>query len=144
MNHKEAFTLIVKSQGSGPRSRPAIEAFLEKSLERFWAGEAEDEVVQSVGQDGRFGFLLSPQPIRGGGASRRSGFSSSVKSAAFMAELQTSGVRCGICGGLVHRNSISADHVIRRADGGNNSAGNAQVSHPYCNSGYKERLAAVG
>lgn len=71
MNHKEAFTLIVKSQGAGPRSRPAIEAFLENSLERFWAGDSEDEVVQAVGRDGRFGFLLSPQPIRGDGTPRR-------------------------------------------------------------------------
>lgn len=82
-------------------------------------------------------FLLSPQPIRGGGSARRTTFSSSVKSAAFMSELQQSGIRCGICGGLVHRNSISSDHVVRRADGGDNSARNAQVSHPYCNSGYK-------
>lgn len=137
MNHKEAFTLIVKSQGSGPRSRPAIEAFLERALENFWSGESEDKVVQSVGQDTRFGFLLSPQPIRGGGTQRRTSFSSSVKSAAFMSELQQSGVRCGICSGLVHRNSISADHVVRRADGGDNSSKNAQVSHPYCNSTYK-------
>ncbi len=144
MNHKEAFTLIVKSQGAGHRSRPAIEAFLEKSLERFWSGDSEDEVVQAVGKDSRFGFLLSPQPIRGDGTSRRTSFSSSVKSAAFMTELHSSGVRCGMCGGLVHRNSMSSDHVTRRADGGDNSARNAQVTHPYCNSGYKERLAAVG
>jgi len=137
MNHKEAFTLIVKSQGSGPRSRPAIEAFLERALEQFWAGETEEEVVQSVGGDNRFAFLLSPQPVRGDGTRRRRTFSSSVKSAVFMTELQQSGVRCGICGGLVHRNSISADHVIRTADGGDNSARNAQVSHPYCNSTYK-------
>ncbi|WP_367955886.1 HNH endonuclease [Aquibium pacificus] len=54
-----------------------------------------------------------------------------------MSELHQSGVRCGICRGLVHRNSISADHVIRRADGGDNSSRNAQLSHPYCNSAYK-------
>lgn len=144
MTHKEAFTLIVKSQGSGSRSRPAIEAFLERALEGFRSGGSEAEVVQSVAQDSRFRFLLSPQPIRGDGTSRRTSFSTNVKSAAFMTELQVSGIRCGICGGLIHRNSISADHVVRRADGGDNSGGNAQIVHPYCNSGYKERLGATG
>jgi hypothetical protein len=140
MIHKEAFTLLVKSQGSGPRSRPAIEAFLERTLETLWEEGDDEKVVQKVASDTRFGFLMSPQPVRGEGTSARTSFSSSVKSAAYMQNLLSSGVRCGICGGLVHRNSISSDHVQRRADGGNNSANNAQLAHPYCNSGYKERL----
>lgn len=59
MDHKEAFTLIVKSQGAGPRSRPAIESFLERALEEFWKGKTEKEVVQSVAEDTKFRFLLS-------------------------------------------------------------------------------------
>ena len=37
-------------------------------------------------------------------------------------------------------NAISVDHVIRRQDGGDSVPGNAEVRHPYCNTGYKEKV----
>ncbi|WP_430734266.1 HNH endonuclease [Fodinisporobacter ferrooxydans] len=42
-----------------------------------------------------------------------------------------------MCGGYLHKNSISIDHVVRRQDGGTNAADNAQLAHPYCNSSIK-------
>ena len=139
MQHKEAFTLIVKSQGSGSRSRPAIEAFLETIMHGFWDSKTEADILADMKNDSRFRLIASPQPIRGG-SRRGGGFSASVKTAAFVAELATSGVKCGICGTLVHRNSMHSDHVLERADGGGAHSGNAQITHPDCNSGYKTRL----
>lgn len=141
LRHKEAFSLIVTSLGSGGRSRPAMEEFFEKSLEGFWQGKSADEIATEMAQDNRFRFLTAPAPVRGRGSSKK-GFDASAKSAAFIAALQREGVRCGICGGLLHRNSVTTDHVERRADGGGNHWQNGQPSHPYCNSGYKERQAS--
>ncbi|MCC5607453.1 HNH endonuclease [Nostoc sp. CHAB 5834] len=45
--------------------------------------------------------------------------------------------QCKICNGLIHRNSISFDHIQRKADGGLASLDNGQITHPYCNTGYK-------
>ena len=143
MKHKEAFTLVVKALGSGPRSRPALEAFLEMTLKELWAGKSEDEIVAILAADNRFRFLSTPQPVRG--QSRRSkGFDSSAKSAAFITALNDSGVRCSECGGLVHSNSMSVDHAVRLADGGGNNAANARITHPYCNTGYKEQKVSRG
>lgn len=134
--HKEAFTLIVKSQGAGAKSRPALEDFLWLTLDGLWAGKNDPEIIESMSADKRFRFFAAPAPIRGGGDGKKS-FSSSTKSAAFVTELVQNGARCGICTGLLHRNSISTDHIVRKQDGGGAHSGNAQVTHPYCNTSYK-------
>lgn len=45
--------------------------------------------------------------------------------------------KCPICGGYLDTHSTSVDHIVRKADGGNNSKTNAQVTHLYCNTTYK-------
>ena len=45
--------------------------------------------------------------------------------------------KCPICGGYLDNNSISVDHIVRKADGGDNSKLNGQVTHLYCNTTYK-------
>ena len=141
--HKEAFTLIVSNQGAGARSRPALEEFMWLALEGLWVGKNDAEVTAEVATDTRFRFLATPAPIREARGGKRS-FSTSTKSAAFVSELVKNGARCGICGGLMHRNSMTSDHVQRKSDGGGAHSGNAQIAHPYCNTTYKEQLAAAG
>lgn len=135
--HKEAFTLIVKSQGAGHRSRPALEEFMMIALDGLWSGKTDTEIIGGMASDNRFRFFATPAPIREGGTGKRN-FSSSAKSAAFVTELVQSGARCGICDGLLHRNSMTTDHIERKADGGGAHSGNAQITHPYCNTTYKE------
>lgn len=139
MRHKEAITLIVKRQGAGSRSRPAVEDFFGKILEGLWDGKDSAHIIESMGKDNRFSFFTTPAPIREGNGGKSKDFSNSAKSAAFVAELLNTGVRCSVCRGLLHRNSMNTDHIVRKADGGGAHSGNAQVTHPYCNSTYKER-----
>ncbi|WP_338116759.1 HNH endonuclease [Vibrio fluvialis] len=39
---------------------------------------------------------------------------------------------CAHCKGIIHQNSISFDHVIRKQDGGKGSVKNGALMHPYC------------
>ncbi len=135
--HKEAFTLIVKSQGAGAKSRPALEDFLWLTLEGLWAGKNDPEIIEGMSSDKRFRFFATPAPARDGNAGTSHAFSTATKSAAFVIELVHSGVRCALCDGLLHRNSITTDHIVRKQDGGSASGQNAQLSHPYCNTTYK-------
>lgn len=64
-------------------------------------------------------------------------FSANRKSETYISTALQSVVRCGICGGVVHVNSTSIDHIIRKREGGAGSVENGQVTHPYCNTGYK-------
>ncbi|MBB4193358.1 hypothetical protein GGE45_003065 [Rhizobium aethiopicum] len=137
MAHKEAFTLIVKRQGAGIRSRPALEEFMELALQGLWDGKSDTEIIQDMSADNRFSFFATPAPIRESEDSGKRHFNRSVKSATFVTELAQSGVRCGICHGLLHRNSMHTDHIARREEGGSAHSSNAQLSHPYCNTGFK-------
>jgi hypothetical protein len=141
MKHKEAFTLIVKRQGAGARSRPALEAFLELALDGLLAKNSDEQIISLMSDDPRFSFFATPAPIRQPSSRKPKTFDSSAKSAAFVQSLETSGVRCAICDALLHRNSIQSDHIVRQVDGGGHHSANAQVTHPYCNSTYKEQAA---
>lgn len=59
------------------------------------------------------------------------------KSETFISAALQSVVRCAICGGIVHVNSTSVDHILRKKEGGLGLASNGQITHPYCNTGYK-------
>lgn len=62
---------------------------------------------------------------------------SKLKSETFISSALPNAIKCSICGGLIHTNSISMDHIIRKREGGDNNATNVQITHPYCNTGYK-------
>lgn len=64
-------------------------------------------------------------------------FSTEKKSAVYIKEALGKAPRCRICNGLIHRNSISIDHIQRKSDGGTADIDNGQITHPYCNTGYK-------
>lgn len=64
-------------------------------------------------------------------------FSSNKKSAVYIKDAIESAPKCKICSGLIHKNSISIDHIDRKEDGGKAEISNGQITHPYCNTGYK-------
>jgi len=69
-------------------------------------------------------------------------FSAENKTAAFLREAMQNELKCAICGARLHFKSISMDHIVRKQDGGTDLADNMQLTHPYCNSGYKESIVA--
>lgn len=64
-------------------------------------------------------------------------FSKGRKSEVFMVTALETAIRCKICNGYLHQNSISVDHVKRKQDGGIGTVENGQLTHPYCNTTYK-------
>ena len=64
-------------------------------------------------------------------------FTTERKSAIFIKEALDSAVRCNICKGLIHQNSMTFDHITRKEDGGTGDIDNGQIAHPYCNSTVK-------
>lgn len=64
-------------------------------------------------------------------------FNSNRKSETYITAALPGSIKCGICGGIVHINSTSIDHVDRKRLGGLGIASNGQVTHPFCNTGYK-------
>ena len=66
-------------------------------------------------------------------------FTRDTKNAIYLKEALNKELTCAICGARLHFKSISHDHRIRKEDGGMGELENAQLTHPYCNSGFKEK-----
>ena len=94
-------------------------------------GKGETEILQLIQQNYNNLNLAREEDVSS------SDFNSNRKSETYITTALKSVVRCGICGGVVHINSTSVDHVDRRRDGGMGSVENGQITHPYCNTGFK-------
>ena len=64
-------------------------------------------------------------------------FSRETKAAAFIRDALPGSPRCKICNGYLPSRINSIDHIKRKADGGLGTLNNAQLTHPYCNTTFK-------
>ena len=126
---------IVRKYRSAIASYEHIKAFYLECISKLLAGANVDEVVDSINKIPEFSYLIRMP----GDFLETSGneFSRETKSEAFIKEARSGTVKCKICNGYIHKNSISIDHIIRKEDGGLGTLDNAQLTHPYCNSTIK-------
>jgi len=69
----------------------------------------------------------------------RKRFSKTVQAAAVIRDILANRSRCPECGARLPPFSRSKDHVKLQDDGGLGTVDNLQFTHPYCNSGHKQR-----
>lgn len=129
----------VNIHGSGTKAQDPVFRMYSLILDGIRQGSSEDDIVQGLQREQPRLSVLSDSPTQ-----RRRNFASDTKSAAFLREAIDSAPRCRICNARIHSKSISIDHKIRIQDGGVGSVDNAQLTHPYCNTGYKESRLARG
>lgn len=104
-------------------------------IDNIEVGKNEVDLIRALNTDPRFSFLKTDNIHTF--ETEKKEFSRETKSEAFLREALKNPIRCSICGGLVHVNSISIDHINRIEDGGLGVIDNAQITHPYCNTTYK-------
>ncbi|MCT7996773.1 HNH endonuclease [Laspinema sp. C5] len=102
------------------------------------SGNTEEEAIDKIQSTGDFKYLnfdrlSSNQQVETSGQK----FTANKKSEIYIRDALISVLRCKICNGLIHGNSISIDHKQRKQDGGSSAIENGQITHPYCNTGYK-------
>lgn len=95
-----------------------------------------DTAIKEIEKSKKFKFIKLSDG-RQNTESESEDFSREAKSAIFMTEALKNAVRCKICNARIHRNAISIDHIERKQDGGLGTFDNGQLTHPYCNSRYK-------
>src|SRR4029077_6167063 len=101
-------------------------------------GRNDPEIVAALGADERFTFLKAMEASL---TTKRQNFSTDVKSATFLKDALEASVRCKICDCHIHANAMTIDHIQEKRNAGTGSLDNAQVSHPYCNTTYKDLRA---
>jgi len=112
-----------------------ISLFFKRTIELINIGKMLDEAITKLIHEKEYDYLtlMSVKEI----TTTQKDFSTDKKSAIFILEAIQSTPKCKICNGLIHKNSISIDHIQRKEDGGLASIDNAQLTHPYCNTGFK-------
>lgn len=94
-----------------------------------------EETVEKISNSNEYSYLS--KAIKTEEEAKKKKFTRERKSLAFIVESLKNANCCAICGGLLHSNSITIDHIVRKEDGGLGYVDNAQLAHPYCNSTYK-------
>lgn len=128
---KDLVSTIIQRHISGRRTgvHASILEFVVKKLVKAEALKDVD-LVSVAGLEGKI--------VVGAPATSSTDFSDDVKSKAFIASAIKSAQRCSICDGYLDpTKSVSYDHVKEKKAGGIGDVGNCSLTHPYCNTGYK-------
>jgi len=124
---------ILRNYRSADKAYPHITEYYHKIIKKLNEGKDVDNVIDEIMKDS-FDFLTIRQV---GSHGEIDSFSQNTKSSIFIKTALENAIKCNICGGLVPTNSISFDHIIRKQDGGLNTDDNGQITHPYCNTSFK-------
>lgn len=108
-------------------SYPYIKNYFFKIIELLNNGIQKDNVISNILDDPDFKYLTSYSNAENVTSTE---FSRERKSAVYIKDAIKNTVRCKICSGYIHKNSMTVDHIIRKEDGGLWTIDNAQIAHP--------------
>jgi Protein of unknown function DUF262 len=137
--NKVFVSLTVTRLGSGSRSLGRIAELYWRIFQAMHKSQSDDGLLQELISDDDFAHLKLAEipPPNATKARSARGASRETKSAAYIREALANPVRCSICTGIIHKNSISWDHGVRVSEGGDSSSDNISPTHPFCNTGFK-------
>ncbi len=133
-NYDYLITQIYEKHRDVQKSYKHISNFFEQVVIHLKAGKTLDDTLSQIISSDDFKYLNIRNKEKSITSSTKE-FNTNKKSEIIIKELLRSVPRCKICNGLIHRNSISIDHIQRKEDGGLATLDNGQITHPYCNTG---------
>lgn len=134
LEHRVLVNQVTVKYGSAAKGYARLQQLLLFLVEQMLAGADDRAIISAMASHRDFNFL---QPAERPRESAGKDFTSDAKSAVFLRDALKDPLRCRICDGLIHRNAISIDHVVRRSQGGSGEPENGQLTHPYCNTTIK-------
>lgn len=124
---------IIRKWRSAGAGYPHVSEFYQYVIDLLDEGSTQSDIVKRLGS-GEYSYIRQPAVTE---LMDNSEFSREAKSAIFIKEALGNAVKCAICKGYIHTNSLTFDHIARKQDGGLGTVDNGQLAHPYCNSTYK-------
>ncbi len=127
---------INRKYRSALKGLPYVSKFYFDIIEKINAGLNYKESVKKIIKSDEYKYIVlsdETEEIK----PLRKDFDTESKSAIFIKEALEIGIKCKICSGFIHSNSITFDHIERKQDGGTGEIDNGQIAHPYCNSTFK-------
>lgn len=127
---------IYEKHRDNQKSYKYISKLCKKIVDLLKAGNTIDEVINTILSTDDFNYLTIRNQSQQTNSTQKD-FSTGNKSEIYITDTLPNAPRCKICNGLIHSNSLSIDHIQRKQDGGLATIDNGQITHPYCNTGYK-------
>lgn len=140
-NHKTIVNQATTTWGSGAKGYVNLSKLFNFIIAEFLADKNEEQIIDILDKNQEYSFFKAG--VRELNPQRRKDFSTESKTEVFMREGVESTLRCNICGGFLHKNSIQIDHDLEIENGGIGNSDNGKLVHPYCNS-IKKNLKAKG
>jgi hypothetical protein len=131
---------VIRKFGTKDSGAKHLAAFYRDTLNFLVKGATAKNVASKLGEKPEYSYLQPEESPYGGVTPTK--FSTQVKSGLVVQELLVKAHHCPICNGLVPFQAISVDHIEGKKEGGKSVPQNAQLTHPYCNTGFKEQQKA--
>jgi len=133
---------LVGGQGGMTRGLKLLVILHETVLKGISDGKTNEQIRNEVVIDERFKQHLRIVPL--GQESSKKSFSQATKAAIRLRDFLKAAALCPICGARLYPHATSIDHKVRLQDGGSSGRdSDGQTTHPYCNTGYKEKLNSL-
>jgi hypothetical protein len=126
----------IVSKSSAVKARGKVKDFYRQIIYKLSQGVNKKNVMKEIVAEKTFGSLKRKTKENTSETASKE-FSRETKSAAYIRDALPGSPRCKICGGYLPNGFSSIDHKIRKADGGLGTLDNAQLTHPYCNTTFK-------
>ncbi|HVX47901.1 MAG TPA: DUF262 domain-containing protein [Candidatus Saccharimonadales bacterium] len=125
---------IIRKARSASSGYPRVVALYELVIGLLDKGLSIDQIARHLESIDEYSQITKPTSVE---TPAPQSFTTVTKSAVFMQEALSHALKCSICGGYIHKNSITIDHFERKSEGGRGSLDNGKLAHPYCNTTYK-------
>lgn len=128
-------TQITRNYRSATRSIPHVVDLFKILISKLNEGITVNDSIQNIVKQEKFRFIKLEDKEEEQTGFRD--FTTETKSEVFIREAIKNGLRCKICNGFLHKNAITIDHIDRKEEGGLGIPDNGQLTHPYCNTTFK-------
>jgi len=132
LTNKNLIGLVLQNMSKAQRV-PRMRQLFEYLIETFARTQNQPALFDALEKIGVRGKVLDL-----GDQVNGAHFTDETKSKLFITSALNASLKCPLCNGfLLPSKSVSFDHVIRVREGGGGAESNGQMTHPYCNTGYK-------
>jgi hypothetical protein len=131
LNHKNVVADVQRLHGSGLKSYTHLSDLFRVVLQQLESKATEKDILDEMTK--QFPYVM-PTPPKSIGSKPGKKFTVNTKSGIGLKQLLETAHRCCVCGSRIHVNSISYEHIEKKADGGFAIKDNGALSHPLCNS----------
>ena len=123
LQYDQHISQIVRKYRQGIKGYLYVKQFYVEVIQKLIEKKSKEEVINYLQEKG-----VKQDPKE---------FSVDAKSAIFIKDALENAQKCSICNGLIDSKSITIDHIQRKREDGLGTVDNGQITHPYCNTTFK-------